>query len=103
MINKFAIAGMTAGLLGPAAGGRAQHADIANSVSIGHAVVGPLEYHVEFYSDVSTERDANWVGTFDTWFTYQVNKSIVLDAGVYIRVTAAADDWHPWIRMTWRH
>jgi Putative MetA-pathway of phenol degradation len=79
------------------------HADIANSVSIGHAVIGPLEYHVEFYSSVSTEQNSGWVGTFDTWLTYQVNKNLIFDSGVYIGVTTAADNWHPWVGMTWRY
>ena len=83
--------------------GSGYHADIANSISIGHAVIGALEYHVEFFSSVSTERNSDWVGTFDTWLTYQVNKNMVLDAGVYIGVTAAADNWHPWVGMTWRY
>ncbi len=82
--------------------GNGYHAEIANSVSIGHAVIGPLEYHVEFFSNVSAERNSDWVGTFDTWLTYQVNKNLVLDGGIYIGVTAAADDWHPWVGMTKR-
>lgn len=79
------------------------HADIANSISIGHAIFGPLEYHVEFFGDVSTEKNSEWIGTVDTWFTYQVNENMIIDSGVYIGVTAAADDWHPWIGMTWRY
>lgn len=79
------------------------HPEIANSISIGHAIIGRLEYHVEFFSSVSTERNSNWIGTFDTWLTYQVNKNLVFDGGVYIGVTAAADDWHPWVGMTWRY
>ena len=62
-----------------------------------------LEYHVEFFSSVSTEQNSGWVGTFDTWFTYQVNKNLIFDSGVYIGVTPAADDWHPWVGMTWRY
>jgi hypothetical protein len=83
--------------------GDGYHADIANSVSIGHAIIGPLEYHVEFFSSVSTEQNAAWIGTFDTWLTYQANKNLVFDGGVYIGVTGAADSWHAWIGMTWRH
>ena len=79
------------------------HAEIANSVSIGHAVIGKLSYHVEFFSSVSTEQNSDWVGTFDTWLTYQINKNLVFDGGVYIGVTESADDWHPWVGMTWRY
>jgi hypothetical protein len=82
--------------------GNGYHAEIDNSISIGHAVIGPLEYHVEFFSGVSTEKNSEWVGTFDTWFTYQVNENLIFDSGVYIGVTAAADDWHPWVGMSWR-
>jgi hypothetical protein len=83
--------------------GNGYHAEFANSVSIGHAVIGSLAYHVEFFSSVSTERDSGWVGTFDTWLTYQVNKNLILDGGIYIGVTAVADNWHPWIGVTWRY
>src|SRR5262249_34429913 len=82
--------------------GNGYHAEIANSVSIGHAIIGALEYHVEFFSRVSTQQNSDWVGTFDTWLTYKLNKNLVLDAGVYIGVTQAADDWHPWVGMTKR-
>ena len=51
--------------------GSSYHAEFDNSVSIGHAIIGSLEYHVEFFSSVSTERNSDWVGTFDTWFTYR--------------------------------
>ncbi len=83
--------------------GSGYHAEFDNSVSIGHVVIGKLEYHVEFFSSVSTEQSSDWIGTFDTWFTYQTNKNLCLDAGVYIGVTPSADDWHPWVGMTWRY
>jgi len=83
--------------------GSGYHAEIDDSISIGHAVFGKLEYHVEFFSGVSTEKNSDWIGTFDTWFTYQVNENLIFDSGVYIGVTVAADDWHPWVGMTWRY
>lgn len=83
--------------------GNDYHAEFNNSVSLGHAVIGKLSYHVEFFSSVSTEQNSDWAGTFDTWVTYQANKNLCLDAGVYIGVTQSADDWHPWVGMTWRY
>jgi hypothetical protein len=83
--------------------GDGYHAEINNSVSIGHALIGPLEYHVEFFSTVSTEKNSEWIGTVDTWFTYQVNENLIFDSGIYIGVTGAADDLHPWVGMTWRY
>src|SRR5260370_39901959 len=29
-------------------------------------------------------------------------KNLRLDGGIFIGVTPAADDWHPWLGMTWR-
>ena len=71
--------------------------------ALGIAIIGKLSLSAEFFSSVSTERNSDWVGTVDTWLTYQVNKNLRLDAGVYIGVTPAADDWHPWVGMTWRY
>jgi hypothetical protein len=82
--------------------GGGYHGEFDNSISIGHSLIGNLSVAAEFFSSVSTERDADWVGTVDTWLTYQVNKNLRLDGGVYIGVTLAADDWHPWLGMTWR-
>jgi hypothetical protein len=82
--------------------GSAYHTEFANSVSVGHAIFSEVSYHGEFFSSVSTEENSHWIGTLDTWFTYQPKKNLCLDAGVYIGVTQAADDWHPWVGVTWR-
>ncbi len=82
--------------------GNGRHLEIDNSVSVGHPLIGKLSGFAEFFSRVSTERGAGWVGTVDTWVTYQVSQSLRLDGGIYIGVTPAADDWHPFLGMTWR-
>jgi hypothetical protein len=84
------------------AAGTGYHTELANSVAIGHQVVGKLSLSLEFFGSVSTERNSDWVGTVDTWLTYQVNGNWSLDSGVYIGVTQAADAWHPWVGMTRR-
>lgn len=83
--------------------GNGYHTEFDNSVSIGHVVIGNLSYSMEFFSSVSTEKNSSWVGTFDTWFTYHVDKNLRIDAGVYIGATQSADDWHPWLGMTRRY
>jgi hypothetical protein len=82
--------------------GRGYHPEFVNSVSVGHKLFGRVSYCVEFYSSVSTEGGSGWVGTVDTWLTYRVSANIRLDAGVYIGVTRPAEDWHPFVGMTWR-
>jgi hypothetical protein len=83
--------------------GSGYHTEFDNSVSIGRRIIGKLSLSAEFFSSVSTEQNSDWVGTVDTWLTYQVNKNLRLDGGVYIGVTPAADDWHSWVGMTWRY
>lgn len=82
--------------------GAGYHAEFDNSVSIGHSLIGKLSIAAEFFSTVSAERGAEWIGTMDTWLYYQVNRNVRLDGGVFIGVTPTADDWHPWLGMTWR-
>lgn len=78
------------------------HGEFDNALSVGHALFGRLSMAVEFYGSVSADRGAGWIGTVDTWLTFQVNADWRLDAGVYIGVTSAADDWHPFVGMTRR-
>jgi hypothetical protein len=82
--------------------GSGNHVEIDNSVSIGHTLIGKLSFSVELFSNVSMEHESTWVGTGDTWLTYQVDEQLRIDGGVYIGMTLAADDWHPWLGMTWR-
>ncbi len=82
--------------------GGGHHAEFDNSVSIGHSLVGKLSAAAEFFSSVSTEKGSEWIGTVDILIFYEINKNVRLDSGVFIGVTAAADDWHPWMGMTWR-
>src|SRR5205085_12239316 len=82
--------------------GAGHHPEFFNSLSVGRHVIGRLSYYVEFFSVVSTERNSDWIGSFATWVTYQINENLRFDAGVYIGVTDAAYDWHPFAGMTWR-
>jgi hypothetical protein len=42
------------------------------------------------------------IGTVDAGFTYALTEDIQLDAGVNIGVTRAADDWNPFLGLSWR-
>jgi hypothetical protein len=82
--------------------GPGYHPEYTNSVSVGHDLFGALSLAAEFFSSISTEAESPWVGNVDSWLTYQVDSNLRLDGGVYVGVTAAADDWHPWIGFAWR-
>jgi len=83
--------------------GLAYHTEYDNSVSIGHSLIGRFSLSGEFFSSVSTENASGWVGTIDTWLTYQVFDNLRLDGGTYIGITLTAEDWHPWLGMSWRY
>lgn len=76
--------------------------EFINTITFGHNIVGDLDGYVEFFSLVSTERDAEWVGTVDMGVTYGLTEDIQLDAGINIGVTRSADDWNPFVGISWR-
>src|SRR5688572_6289959 len=76
--------------------------EFINTITVGHNIVGDLDGYVEFFSAVSTEDDSEWVGTFDMGLTYGLTEDIQLDAGVNIGVTRSADDWNPFLGLSWR-
>lgn len=78
------------------------HPEFVNTVTFGHDIVGDLGGYVEFFSSVSAERGSDWVGTVDLGLTYALTKNIQLDAGINLGVTRAADDWNPFVGISWR-
>jgi len=85
---------------------RGYHAEFINTVTFSHDIVGKLGGYVEFFSSVSTERGARWVGTVDVGLTYGLTygltKNIQIDAGCNIGVTRSADDVNPFVGISVR-
>jgi hypothetical protein len=79
------------------------HPEFLNTVTVSHDIVGKLAGYVELFSNVSTERGAKWIATFDFGFTYAVTRDIQLDAGMNIGLTSAADDLNPFIGLSVRY
>jgi len=69
--------------------GGGYHPEFIQTVTLGHDIVGKLGGYVEFFSAVSAESDARWVGTIDVGLTYGLTDNIQLDAGVNVGVTSA--------------
>src|SRR5262245_6190501 len=78
------------------------HTEFINSVAFGHDLFGSLFGYVEFFSAVSTERDADWEGTFNTGLVYEVTENLQLNVGVEIGVTRSADDFTTYAGLAWR-
>ena len=68
------------------------HTEVENSITFGHAIAGKLSGYIEFYSSVSTENGAGWVGTVDFGVEYAATENVQFDTGCNLGVTGAADD-----------
>lgn len=79
------------------------HQEFIHTITVSHDIVGKLGGYVEFFSNLSTERDADWIATFDFGFTYALTCDIQLDAGMNIGLTDAADDINPFIGLSLRY
>ncbi len=79
------------------------HEEFINSVTVGHGIIGELAGYLEFFSAVSTEGTADWIGTFDFGFTYKVTANFQLDAGMNVGVTRSAENLNPFIGFSVRY
>ncbi len=79
------------------------HAEFINSITVGHAIVGEFSGYVEFFTAVSTERQSEWVGTFDFGVTYKLTPNIQLDTGLNVGLTRSADDLNPFVGFSVRY
>ncbi len=82
--------------------GDGHHAEFINTITVGRGLVGNLGMFIEFFSLVSAESDSDWVGTFNTGFTYGLTRDLQLDAGINIGLTRSAEDWNPFVGVSWR-
>lgn len=82
--------------------GAGHHAEFINSITFGHDIAGHLGGYIEFFSAVSAESGSSWIGTADVGLTYGLTKDIQLDAGINFGLTRAADDYNPFLGISWR-
>lgn len=78
------------------------HPEFVNTITVSRDLVGDLGAFIEFFSLVSAEDGAPWVGTFDFGFTYAITEDMQLDAGAYIGVTKSAPDIAPFLGFSVR-
>jgi hypothetical protein len=78
------------------------HPEFINSITLGHGLIGKLEAYVEFFGQVSTEAHSRWIGTFDFGFAYGFTPNLRLDAGLNVGLTDSADDWNPFLGLSYR-
>ncbi|MFN7139062.1 MAG: transporter [Limisphaerales bacterium] len=82
--------------------GSGYHPEFLNTIALGRDLIGNLGGYVEFFSIVSTESGSDWVGGIGTGLTYAINDDLQLDAGVNIGLTRTANDFNPFVGVSWR-
>jgi len=83
--------------------GGSHHPEVFNTVALGHDIFGKLGGYVELTSLVSWETGSDWVSTLNVGFTYAVTENMQLDAGINFGLTRAADDYAPFVGISWRY
>lgn len=78
------------------------HPEYVHSITLGHDLIGKLGGYLEFFSQVSAESRAEWIGTFDLGLTYGITPNIQVDLGLNIGVTESADDLNPFAGLSFR-
>ncbi len=78
------------------------HPEFINSITFSHPIFGKLGGYMEFFSLVSSESGMDWIGTADFGLVYALSENIQLDAGVNFGITRAADDYNPFVGITFR-
>lgn len=79
------------------------HPEFVNSITFSRTLVGGLAGYIEFFSTVSGESNSGWVGTFDFGLTCSLTEDIQLDAGLNAGLTRPAEDWNPFLGISWRY
>jgi hypothetical protein len=78
------------------------HPEFVNSITFSHKLIEKLDGYAEFYSLISAERSAPWIGTLDFGLTYALSANTQLDAGVNIGLTKSAADLNPFVGFSIR-
>lgn len=84
------------------ADGGGYHAEFVNSITFGHAIVGPVGGYAEIASTATTEPGGRWRATINLGLTYAINDNVQLDGGVNIGLTRDTDDLNPFVGFSWR-
>jgi hypothetical protein len=82
---------------------RGYHQEIVNAATFAHDFTKRLAGYVELFSNVSNERHAGWIATFDCGLTYRLSPNVQLDTGVNVGLTDAADDLNPFVGLSVRY
>jgi len=83
--------------------GEGYHLNFSSTAFLWHKIAGNLSGYIETANWVSAESGSPWISTLDLGLTYVWGKHVQLDAGAYIGLTRAANDFTPFIGIAFRY
>jgi hypothetical protein len=83
--------------------GSGYHTEFVQTVAAGRDIAGNLGGYLEFISIFGSRSDSDWRALAGLGLVYGWTENLVLDAGVNIGLTDAADDVNPFVGVTYRH
>lgn len=76
--------------------------DLVHTVTLAHDLIGDLAGFIEFAGAVNLNGDQDYRALFDAGLTYSLGPDLVLDAGIRIGLTDAAEDFGAFAGMSAR-
>lgn len=78
-------------------------AETFNTATVSKGLTDNLSMFMELAMATTFKAHSDWPMTYDIGTTYVIGDNIQLDAGVFIGLTESADDFNPFVGITYRH
>ena len=78
------------------------HTVFVNSITVGRDLTENVGAYLEFFSAASTESGAGWVRTLNAGMTRGIGSNVQLDLGANIGLSRVADDFNPFLGLSFR-
>ncbi|WP_218081075.1 transporter [Anthocerotibacter panamensis] len=78
------------------------HTEFVNTLVLSHELTAELGGFVEFVSVLSTEQGSSWVASGNAGLTYALTPDLLVDIGIRLGLTSAAEDQNVFLGMTLR-
>ncbi len=78
-------------------------AETFNTATVSRGLTDNLSMFMELAMATRFQSNSDWPMTYDIGMTYVIGENIQLDAGAFIGLTDSADDFNPFVGITYRY
>jgi hypothetical protein len=79
------------------------HPSFVNTASLAVEWTDKIGSYYEIFTEKGTDTGDRWAVMLDTGVTYGLNDNVQFDIGMNVGVTEAADDFQPFMGITYRY